>query len=82
MVLNAIDDDPCLAESTKRQYLKAVVSYVMRQASLAELGQLVAYAQAVGASTRAFLAAASGRPSSQIAHEAKGGVTPENVLEV
>jgi len=81
-VMANIDADLELAESTKRQYRKAVVNYVADGGNLLDADQLRVYMPTVGTSTRAFLSAAVKRLCKEIEHEAKSMATPDNVANV
>lgn len=82
LVLEAIEEDPSLATSTKRQYTKAVQNYVSEGHGLTDPHALARYAKTVGSSTRAFLSAAVRKLSKKIEQEAKSQATPDNVAMV
>ena len=80
-VLAAIDRAD-LAESTKRQYRKAVHNYLAAGNSLTDAEALAEYAAEQSTSTRAFLKAAVARWAEHVSNQVKGMATPENVDEV
>jgi len=71
-----------LAESTKRQYTKALGNYLQSGASLTNADSLADYAAVQPESTRAFLKSAIRLWASGVAVDLKGGATPENVGKV
>ena len=78
LVLRAIEGDPDLQESTKRQYTKAVRNYVEAGHELTDADALAGYALGVGSSTRAFLSAAVTKLAKRVTHEAKSRAPPDN----
>ena len=77
--LEAIENNPKLAKSTKHQYTKAINNYLATGASITDPNALSAYAGTVGSSTAAFLKAAVKTLAKELQHNAKSGATPENV---
>ena len=71
-----------LAESTKRQYTKALANYLQSGASLTNADALADYAALQPESTRAFLKSAIRLWAAGVAVDLKGGATPENVGKV
>ncbi len=78
--LEAIENNPKLAKSTKHQYKKAINNYLATGASITDPEALNAYALTVGSSTAAFLKAAVKTLAKELQNAAKSGATPENVL--
>jgi integrase len=81
-IFTAIDRNPKLAESTKRQYRKAISNARDAGVNLANAADLGEYAAGLKKSSRAFLKAAVRLWADEIATEAKGNATPENVAAV
>jgi len=79
--LEAIQNNPRLAKSTKHQYTKAIKNYLATGASITDPNALGAYAGTVGSSTAAFLKAAVKVLAVEVAHQVKSGATAANVLE-
>jgi integrase len=75
-------DQADLAESTKNQYRKAVLSYLETGASLTDPEALATYAANLPKSSRAFLKAAVGKWAEHMETAMKGQATPENVDHV
>ena len=71
-----------LAESTRRQYVKAVRNYLATGASLTDQQALAACAADLPTSSRAFLKAAVGQWAKAMATAVKSGATPANVNQV
>jgi integrase len=80
--IEAIENDPTLQPSTKRQYKKALSNYLEAGHDLTNPAELARYAKTVGTSTRSFLSAAITRLADELEHVAKSGATPENVASV
>ena len=78
--LDAIQNNPRLAKSTKHQYTKAIKNYLATGESITDPHALTAYAGTVGSSTAAFLKAAVKTLATELQNTAKSGATPENVL--
>jgi integrase len=78
-VLAAIDGNPNLQPSTKRQYKKAVTAYLATGNSLTDAAGLSAYAAGLPRSSRSFLKAALRLWGDDLARRAKAGATPENI---
>jgi integrase len=68
-----------LADSTKKQYKKAIDNAVKAGVDLTDTGELIEYAQTLGQSSKAFLKAAIKLWSKHLELQAKGGATPDNV---
>jgi integrase len=81
LVLQSIEHDPELADSTKEKYRRAVLRYAGAGHSLTNPKDLARYARNASASERAFLSAAVTRLTEAIEREAKGQATPENVTK-
>lgn len=71
-----------LAESTKKQYRKAVRNYLDTGARLTDADALADYAVTLPKSSRAFLKAAVGRWAKHMRNQVKGVATPANVDQV
>lgn len=71
-----------LADTTKKQYSKAITNYYKSTGELLQKDTLTTYAQTLNKSSRAFLKAAVGRFAKAAMNEFKGGATPNNVLTV
>ena len=56
--IRAIQNDPTLLPSTKKQYIKAIERYLETGGRMTDPAALVNYASAVSNSTRSYLAAA------------------------
>jgi len=84
LILAVLDADPDLADSTRRQYRKAVLNYVAQGHSLTDPQALASYARTVGSSTRAFLSAAVKKLASaeREAMNAIADPNAENVVEL
>jgi integrase len=80
--LAMIERNPRLADSTKRQYRKALKKYLETGNSLTDAHALTSYAADLPASSRAFLKAAVRMWSETMATEVKGQATPKNVDQV
>jgi len=78
-IFTAIDTHPNLADSTKRQYSKAIRKALEAGVNLADAAALGNYAATLKKSSRAFLKAAVRLWGDNIATQAKAGATPENV---
>jgi len=79
--LDAIQNNPRFAKSTKHQYTKAIKNYLATGESITDPHALTAYAGTVGSSTAAFLKAAVKVLAVEVAHQVKSGATAANVLE-
>ena len=77
--IEAIQNDPTLAPSTKHQYIKAIHNYIATGQSLTDPVALSRYAGTVGSSTQAFLSAAVTRLAKELEQLAKGSATPVNI---
>jgi len=77
--IRAIQNDPTLLPSTKRQYIKAIESYLETGESMTDPAALVNYASTVSNSTRSYLAAAVTRMAQEMELLAKGSATPDNI---
>jgi len=82
VALDAVKNDPNLQPSTKKQYKKAINNYLATGASLTDPAALAGYANTVGSSTRAFLAAAVKRMAKEVEQLAKSEATPENIATI
>lgn len=82
LALSAVERDPELSESTKRQYRKAVVNAAEAGVNLADPESLNTYAATVGSSTRGFLSAVITKLTEEIETRAKARATPDNVAAV
>lgn len=79
----AVIDRASLAESTKRQYKRALRRYFRETgSSLTNVDTLVRYAQTLPDSSRAFLKAAVRTVTEGMATSLKGEATPTNVNQV
>jgi len=78
-VVQAIQNDPTLQQSTKHQYIKAIENYLATGESLTDPQALTEYALTVGSSTRSFLAAAVTRMAQELEQLAKGSARPDNI---
>jgi len=72
-------DRASLADSTKAQYKKALGRYLDTGAGLTDAGALVAYAEGLPKSSKAFLKAAVRLVTEGLAGAIKANVTPENL---
>jgi integrase len=79
--LQAIQNNPKLAASTKHQYKKAVANYLATGRSITDPQALTEYAGTVGSSTAAFLKAAVKVLAREVEMQVKSGATAANVLE-
>lgn len=77
--VRAIQKDPTLQPSTKRQYINALENYLGTGESLTDPVALAEYALTIGGSTRSFLAAAVTRMAQELEMLAKGSATPDNI---
>lgn len=77
--LAMIERNPNLADSTKRQYKKALRNYLATGHSLTDAQALADYALALPQSSRAFLKAAVRLWAESLENDLKGQATPENV---
>ncbi len=77
--IRAIQKDPTLQPSTKRQYINALENYLETGESLTNPVALADYALTIGGSTRSFLAAAVTRMAKELELLAKGSATPDNI---
>ncbi len=80
-VIDAIDSNPLLGASTKRQYTKAISNYLDAGHDITDPVALARYAETVGSSTRSFLKASIGILSKAVEQQAEGSVAPDNVLD-
>lgn len=78
-IIALIQAHPKLSESTKKQYRKAITSYLATGASLGDAEALAAYASGLKQSGRGFLKAAVRVWGASIEQQAKSGATPENI---
>ena len=76
VALSAVERDPGLRESTKRQYRKAVVNAAEAGVNLTDPEALNKYAASVGSSTRGFLSAVITKLTEEIETRAKARATP------
>ena len=81
-VLQMIANCPRLADSTKRQYSKALTNYLATGADLGDADMLATYARDLPTSGRAFLKAAVRLVTERAAVALKGQATPENIQSV
>ncbi|MDP8285564.1 MAG: site-specific integrase [Candidatus Electryonea clarkiae] len=77
--IRAIQNDPTLLPSTKKQYIKAIERYLETGGRMTDPAALVNYASAVSNSTRSYLAAAVTRMAQEMELLAKGSATPDNI---
>ena len=75
-------DNADLADSTKAQYKKAIMNYLVTGNKLGDTIALAEYAAGISKSSRAFLKAALKLFTSSMAKELKASATPENIDEV
>jgi len=81
-ILSMIDGNPKLADSTKRQYKKALTNAIAAGVNLTDAASLAAYATDLSKSSRAFLKAAIRLWSKRVVTQAKSQATPENIAAV
>ncbi len=81
-ILTIIAANPKLADSTKRQYSKAIINALRAGVNLFNVDDLTIYAQGLTKSSRAFLKAAIRLWGKRLVLEAKSGATPETVAAV
>lgn len=78
-IIKLIEANPKLQASTKKQYTKAITSYLDSGNRLTDADALAQYAQGLSKSSRAFLKAAIRLWGDEVALKAKAGATPENI---
>ena len=71
-----------LAESTQKQYKKAITNYLDTGASPGDAIALAEYSQGINRSSRSFLKAAIRLMAAGLANDLKGGATPDNIAQV
>lgn len=81
-ILQMIDDNQGLADSTKYQYKKAIKNYLATGNSLTDSQAICAYASTISKSSKAFLKSAIRLWTEAIALQAKSQSTPETVNAV
>lgn len=81
-IIALINANPSLAESTKRQYAKAVTNYLDAGYSLTDVVALAEYAQTINKSSRVFLKAAIRLWGEKVTLDAKSSATPGTVAAV
>lgn len=82
LVLDAIDNNVTLKNSTKHQYRKAILNYVNTGNSITDAKGLITYSKTIGSSTRSFLSAVITLMTKALELEAKSQATPENINAV